>query len=109
MDMLTAVGNIAEIRINKRNLMKYLVEFKDFDGKTHRVWSNWTSQKSYDTGVSLPLKYFVIPGTFGMGVAIVELDDLPQYSEALVRFGFGVLIASVATTGFLLGKISNKK
>ena len=104
MEVLTAIGNVVEVRINKRNLMKYLVEFNDMNGRTHKVWSNWTSKKSFAPGVSLPIKYSIVPGTFGMGVAITNLDDIPQYNETLVRIGMGTAVLAAAALGFVVGK-----
>lgn len=104
MEILTAVGNVVEVRINKRNLMKYLVEFNDLNGHPHKVWSNWTSKKSFQPGVSLPIKYVSIPGTFGFGVAITNLDDIPQYNEALLHVGMGAAVVAAAAAGFIVGK-----
>lgn len=107
--MNTAIGCIEEIRINKRNIVKYLIKFKGNDGKIHQAWSNWTSQKSYDVGASVPIKYRTVPGTFGMGYAITEIDDLPQYSEGLAKVGIGSLLICAAAAGFVAGKLMKDK
>ena len=55
--MNIAIGSIEEMRMSKRNIVKYLIQFKDEDGKIHNVWTNWTAKKNYELGTSIPVKY----------------------------------------------------
>ena len=108
MSIATAVGNITDVRINKRNLMKLKVEFNDVNGRQHTIWSNWTSKKSYKPGTSIPVKYMPIPGTFELSVVVIEIDNLPQYSEILTNTGIGLMVMSIAVIGFIAGRMSKE-
>lgn len=103
--MNIAIGSIEEMRVSKRNIVKYLIQFKDDGGKVHNVWTNWTAKKNYDVGTSIPVKYFSVPGTFGLCCTITEVDDIPQFNEKLAKVGACALFIAAAATGFALGKL----
>lgn len=108
---MTAIGNIEEVRVNKRNIAKYLIRFKDDNGKIHTTWSNWTTnpdRQFHQPGTSVPIKYRVLPGTCGLGCTITEIDDLPQFNETLAHIGVGSMIVAAAAAGFVLAKLLKK-
>lgn len=103
--MNIAIGSIEEMRVSKRNIVKYLIQFKDDNGKIHKAWTNWTAKKNYTLGNSIPVKYFSIPGTFGLCCTITEVDDIPQFNEKLARIGASTLFVAAAAAGFLAAKL----
>ena len=107
--MNIAIGCIEEMRVSKRNIAKYLIKFKDDNGKIHSVWTNWTAKKDYALGTSIPVKYFIMPGTFGMCCSITEVDDIPQFNEKLARVGAGALFVAAAAAGFLAARLLSDK
>lgn len=103
--MNVTIGSIEEMRVSKRDIAKYLIQFKDANGKIHNVWTNWTAKKDYALGTSIPVKYFILPGTFGMCCTITEADDIPQFNETLARIGAGALFVAAAAAGCLAAKL----
>lgn len=103
--MNVTIGSIEEMRVSKRDIAKYLIKFKDDNGKIHSAWTNWTAKKDYALGTSIPVKYFVLPGTFGMCCTITEVDDIPQFNEKLARVGAGALFVAAAAAGYLAAKL----
>ena len=104
--MNIAVGCIEEMRVSKRNIAKYLIQFKDDAGNIHKAW---TAKKDYELGASIPVKYFSVPGTFGMCCTITEVDNIPQFDEKLARIGTCALFVAAAAAGYLTAKLFNKK
>ena len=107
--MNVTIGSIEEMRVSKRDIAKYLIQFKDDNGKIHNAWTNWTAKKDYTLGTSVPVKYFSLPGTFGLCCTITEVDDIPQFNEKLARIGAGTLFVAAAAAGYCTAKLFSKK
>lgn len=105
---MTAIGIIEEVRVNKRNVVKYLIRFKDDNGRVHTAWSNWTANRDHKPGTSIPIKYRLLSGTCGLGCTVTEIDDLPQFNEKLAQVGACALFIAAAAAGFTIAKLFDR-